>query len=54
MPPHPHALLLGRRDLVADALGGDLALELGEGEKDVKRETSHRRRRVERLGHGDE
>ena len=27
---HPHALLLRRRDLVADALAGDLALELGE------------------------
>ena len=27
---HPHALLLGGRDLVADALAGDLALELGE------------------------
>jgi hypothetical protein len=27
---HPHALLLGRGDLVADALAGDLALELGE------------------------
>jgi hypothetical protein len=26
---HPHALLLRRRDLVADALAGDLALELG-------------------------
>ena len=30
---HPHALLLRRRDLVADALAGDLALELGEGEQ---------------------
>ena len=27
---HPHALFLRGRDLVADALAGDLALELGE------------------------
>ena len=26
---HPHALLLGRRDLVTDALACDLTLELG-------------------------
>ena len=30
VPAHPHALLLRRRDLVADALADDLALELGE------------------------
>ena len=28
---HPHALLAGGLDLVADALARDLALELGEG-----------------------
>src|SRR4029077_9470876 len=28
---HPHALFLRRRDLVADALAGDFALELGKG-----------------------
>jgi len=32
---HPHALLLRSRDLVADALTGDLALELGEGQQHV-------------------
>ena len=30
-PAHPHPLLLRRRDLVANALGCDLALKLGEG-----------------------
>ena len=30
-PAHPHALLSAGGDLVADALGRDLALELGEG-----------------------
>src|ERR1700730_18723653 len=38
---HPHALLLRRRDLVADALAGDLALELGEGEQHVERQAPH-------------
>jgi hypothetical protein len=32
---HPHTLLLRRGDLVADALAGDLALELSEGEEHV-------------------
>src|SRR3990170_2932068 len=32
---HPHALLLGGGDLVADALARDLALELGEGQQYV-------------------
>lgn len=31
--PHPEALLLECCDLVADPLGGDFALELGEGEQ---------------------
>src|SRR6476620_3938159 len=47
---HPHALLLGGRDLVADALAGDLALELGKRQEDVERQASHRRRGVELLG----
>jgi hypothetical protein len=34
---HPEALLLGCGDLVPDALARDLALEVGEGEKDVER-----------------
>jgi hypothetical protein len=46
--------LAGRRELVADTLADHLALELGEGQKDVKREPAHRRRRVERLGDADE
>jgi hypothetical protein len=35
---HPEPLALGRRDLVPDALGGDLALELREGQKHVERQ----------------
>ncbi len=34
---HPHPLALRSRDLVANALAGDLTLELGEAEEDVKR-----------------
>ena len=51
---HPHPLLARRGELVADALADHLALELSEAEKDVQRETSHGRRRVERLGDADE
>jgi hypothetical protein len=47
---HPHALALAGRDLVADALAGDLALELGEGQQDVQHQAAHRGRRVELLG----
>ena len=39
---HPHALFLGRGDLVADSLSRDLALELGEGQQHVERETVRR------------
>ena len=53
-PAHPHALGLGGGDLVADALGGDLALELGEGEQHVQRQPAHRRGGVEGLGDRDE
>jgi hypothetical protein len=35
---HPHALGLRRGDLVANALAGDLALELGKGEQHVERQ----------------
>jgi hypothetical protein len=48
---HPHALLLRGRNFVADALAGDLALELGEGEQHVERQTPHRGRRIELLRH---
>ena len=51
---HPHALALGGGDLVADALAGDLALELGEGEQHVQRQPAHAGGGVELLGHRDE
>ncbi len=50
---HPHALGLRRGDLVANALAGDLALELGEGKQHVERQTPHRGRGVELLGYRD-
>src|SRR5438105_3687370 len=34
---HPHALLFRGRDLVADALAGDFALELGKGQQHIER-----------------
>jgi len=33
---HPHAFALGGRDLVTNALAGDLGLELGKREQDVQ------------------
>ena len=48
--PHPHAFALAGRDLVADALASDLALELREGEQDVQHQPTHGGRRVELLG----
>src|SRR5882762_6207496 len=53
-PTHPHAFLLRGGDLVADALSGDLALELGEGEQNVQGQATHRGRRVELLRHRHE
>jgi hypothetical protein len=47
-------LLAAGGDLVADALGRHLALELGEAEQDVQRQPPHRRGRVERLRDRDE
>src|SRR6202022_3653260 len=35
---HPHALLLGGRDLVANAFTGDLPLELGKGQQHIERQ----------------
>src|SRR5690348_12892973 len=52
--PHPHALLAGVRELVADALTNHLALELGKGQKDVECQAPHRGRRVEGLRNGYE
>src|ERR1700731_4879109 len=51
---HAHALLLRGRNLVTDALAGDLALELGEGEQHVERQAPHGGRRVELLRHRHE
>ena len=51
---HPQSLLLRSRDLVADTLAGQLALELGKGEEDVQGQTPHRGRRVELLRDRDE
>ena len=48
------SLALGGCDLVADALGGDLALELGERQQHVEGQSSHAGRGVERLGDRDE
>jgi hypothetical protein len=45
----PKALAFGGPDLVADALGGDLALKLGKGQQDIERQAAHRRRGVELL-----
>src|ERR1700693_5274435 len=53
-PAHPHALLLRGGDLVADALAGDLALELREGEQHIQGQPPHRSRGVELLRGRDE
>ena len=50
----PQALALGGGDLVPDALGGDLPLELGKRQQHVEGQPPHRGRRVELLRHGDE
>ena len=50
----PKPFALGGGDLVADALGGDLALELGKGQQNIQRQPPHRGRGVELLGDRDE
>ena len=50
---HPKALALGGRDLVSDALGSDLTLELRKGQQDVEGQPPHRGGRIELLGDGD-
>src|SRR5262249_22274176 len=50
----PQPLALGGRHLVANALGGDLPLELREREQHVQGEPAHRGGRVELLGHRNE
>jgi hypothetical protein len=37
IPAHPDALFLRCGDLIADALAGDLALELGKGQQHIER-----------------
>lgn len=51
---HPEAFSFGGSDFVADALGRDLALELGKGQQDIEREAPHGRRGIELLGYGNE
>ena len=51
---HPQAPRLGGGDLVADALGGELALELAEGQEHVQGQLAHRAAGVEGLGDADE
>ena len=51
---HPHASAFGCSDLVADALAGDLPLELREGQQHVQRQPTDRSRCVEVLRNGDE
>jgi len=51
---HPHSLLFGRGDLVADPLTRDFALELRKGQKDIQGQAAHRRRGIELLGDRDE
>lgn len=53
-PAHRDTLLLGGRDLVADAFASDLTLELGERQQHVKREPTHAGGGVETLGDADE
>ena len=50
----PLALAPRGGDLVAGALGDDLALELGEGQQDVEDQPAHAGGRVEQLRHGHE
>ena len=49
----PEALAFGGGDLVPDALGGDLALELGKRQQHVQRQPAHRGGGVELLGDRD-
>src|SRR6476620_761474 len=46
-PADPQPLAFGGRDLVPDPLPDDLAFELREGEKNVQRQPSHARSRIE-------
>jgi tetratricopeptide (TPR) repeat protein len=50
---HPHTLLFGCGDLVADPLPRDFALELRKRQKHIEGQAPHRRRGVELLGDRD-
>ena len=50
----PESLAFGGGDLVADALAGDLPLELRKRQQHVQREPAHGGRGVELLGDRDE
>src|SRR5271166_5258493 len=50
----PNPLALGGGDLIAHPLADHLALELGEREQHIERQTPHARGRVEGLRHRDE
>src|SRR5436309_5348694 len=50
----PETLALGGRNLVADALGGHLTLELGKRQQDIERQPPHRCRGIELLRDRDE
>ena len=50
----PDASLFRRGDLVANALAGDLSLELGEGQEHIQSQPPHAGRRIEGLRHRNE
>jgi hypothetical protein len=51
---HPHAFPLRGGDLVANALAGDLSLELREGQQHIEGQAAHAGRGVECLRHRHE
>src|SRR6185312_965756 len=51
---HPHALLFGGRDLVANSFANHFPLELGKRQEDVQGESAHACGCIELLGYRDE
>ena len=51
---HPHALLFGSSNLVADTLARDLPFKLRKGQEHIEGQPAHAGCRVEGLGDGDE
>src|SRR5579871_4832041 len=49
---NPKAFPLGRRNLVPDALRGNLTLELGKGQEHIESQAAHGGRCIELLRHG--